>query len=112
MTFRRMLSGSPGRFSRAVTANTGLPTGDQKMPDAFLAWRTFSRETPEFPVSTIVNAGCVKPLSAEVKAAYDAPFPDETYKEGARIISVPSSGISRRPGRSFQPQGVGSAEGI
>jgi haloalkane dehalogenase len=89
----RLLSGSPGRFSRAVTANTGLPTGDQKMPDAFLAWRTFSQEIPEFPVSTIVNAGCVKPLSAEVKAAYDAPFPDETYKEGARIFPslVPAS---------------------
>jgi haloalkane dehalogenase len=89
----RLLSDSPGRFSRAVTANTGLPTGDQKMPDAFLAWRTFSQETPEFPVSTIVNAGCVKPLSSEVKAAYDAPFPDEAYKQGARIFPslVPAS---------------------
>jgi haloalkane dehalogenase len=89
----RLLSDSPWRFSRAVTANTGLPTGDHKMPDAFLAWRTFSQETPEFPVSTIVNAGCVKPLSAEVRAAYDAPFPDETYKEGARIFPslVPAS---------------------
>jgi haloalkane dehalogenase len=89
----RLLSDSPGRFSRVVTANTGLPTGDQKMPDAFLEWRKFSQETPEFPVSTIVTAGCVKPLSPEVKAAYDAPFPDETYKEGARIFPslVPAS---------------------
>ena len=89
----RLLSDSPGRFSRVVTANTGLPTGDQKMPDAFLAWRKFSQETPEFPVSTIVNSGCIKPLSAEVKAAYDAPFPDESYKEGARIFPslVPAS---------------------
>jgi haloalkane dehalogenase len=89
----RLLADNPGRFSRVVTANTGLPTGDQKMPDAFLAWRTFSQETQEFPVSTIVNAGCVKPLSSEVMAAYDAPFPDEAYKEGARIFPslVPAS---------------------
>jgi haloalkane dehalogenase len=89
----RLLSGSPGRFIRAVVANTGLPTGDQEMPEAFLAWRIFSQETPEFPVGTIVNGGCVTPLSAEVKAAYDAPFPDETYKEGARIFPslVPAS---------------------
>jgi haloalkane dehalogenase len=89
----RLLADNPGRFSRVVTANTGLPTGDQKMPDAFLAWRKFSQETPEFPVSTIVNAGCVNPLSSEVKAAYDAPFPDESYKEGARIFPslVPAS---------------------
>jgi len=44
-------------------------------------------------MSTIVNAGCVRPLSSEVKAAYDAPFPDESYKEGARIFPslVPAS---------------------
>ncbi len=40
-----------------------------------------------------VTAGCVKPLSSEVKAAYDAPFPDEAYKEGARVFPslVPAS---------------------
>lgn len=89
----RLLADNPGRFSRVVAANTGLPTGDQKMPDAFLAWRKFSQETPEFPVSAIVNAGCVRPVSSEVKAAYDAPFPDESYKEGVRIFPslVPAS---------------------
>ena len=89
----RLLTDNPGGFSRVVTANTGLPTGDQKMPDAFLEWRKFSQETPEFPVSTIVNGGCVKPLLSKVKAAYDAPFPDESYKEGARIFPslVPAS---------------------
>lgn len=43
----RLLTGSPGRFIRVVTANTGLPTGDQKMPDALLAWRTFSQRRTE-----------------------------------------------------------------
>ena len=31
-----------------------------------------------------MNGGCVTDLTAEVVAAYDAPFPDETYKQGAR----------------------------
>jgi haloalkane dehalogenase len=89
----RLVAGDPGRFSRVAAANTGLPTGDQKMPDAFLAWRKYSQETPEFPVGAIVAGGCAKPVPPEVVAAYDAPFPDETYKEGARIFPalVPAS---------------------
>ncbi|HEX9949828.1 MAG TPA: haloalkane dehalogenase [Thermodesulfobacteriota bacterium] len=81
------------RFDRVVVANTGLPTGDQKMSDAFLEWQRFSRETSEFPVGTIVSSGCHEPLSPAIIAAYDAPFPDETYKEGARIFPslVPST---------------------
>jgi haloalkane dehalogenase len=82
----RLVAAAPHRFDRVVAANTGLPTGDQKMTEAFLDWQRFSRETPEFPVGTIVSSGCHQPLSQEIIAAYDAPFPDETYKEGARIF--------------------------
>jgi haloalkane dehalogenase len=71
-------------FARVVAANTGLPTGDQTMSDAFAAWQTFSQQVPELPVGIIVRSGCVKPLAAETVAAYDAPFPDESYKAGAR----------------------------
>jgi haloalkane dehalogenase len=80
----RLVAAAPHRFDRVVVANTGLPTGDQKMSDAFLEWRRFSRETPEFAVGQIVSSGCHQPLSQEIIAAYDAPFPDETYKAGAR----------------------------
>lgn len=82
----RLVAAAPHRFDRVVVANTGLPTGDQKMTDAFLDWQRFSRETPEFAVGTIVSSGCHQPLSQAIIAAYDAPFPDETYKEGARIF--------------------------
>ena len=54
--------------------------------DAFLSWQKFSVGTPEFPVGFIVSAGCKTSLPDEVIAAYDAPFPDESYKEGARIF--------------------------
>jgi haloalkane dehalogenase len=80
----RLVGEEPDRFARVVAANTFLPTGDNDPGEAFLAWQKFSQEVPEFPVGAIVNGGCTSELSQDVIAAYDAPFPDETYKEGAR----------------------------
>jgi len=89
----RLVTAQPDRFAGVVAANTFLPTGDGKPGDAFLAWQKFSQEVPELPVGRIVNGGCTTDLSEEVIAAYDAPFPDETYKEGARQFPalVPTS---------------------
>lgn len=80
----RLVAEHPARIRRVVAANTGLPTGDMDMGEAFLAWQRFSQEVPEMPIGRIVKGGCTTDLSADVVAAYDAPFPDETYKEGAR----------------------------
>ena len=80
----RLVAEQPERFARVVAANTFLPTGDIPMPKAFFRWRDFSQTTPTFDVGDIVSKGCATALTPEVKAAYDAPFPDETYKEGAR----------------------------
>jgi haloalkane dehalogenase len=80
----RLASEMPDRFSRLVAANTFLPTGDQPMPKAFFRWREFSQTTPTFDVGSIVAKGCAKPMAPEVVAAYDAPFPDDSYKAGAR----------------------------
>lgn len=66
--------------------NTGLPTGDRPMPEAFNAWQKFSQEVPTFTVGPIVNAACVTELPAAVVAAYEAPFPYEGFKEGARVF--------------------------
>ncbi|MCF8111145.1 MAG: haloalkane dehalogenase [Desulfobacteraceae bacterium] len=82
----RLVAANPERFARVVTANTGLPTGDQEMTAAFHEWQKFSREAPEFPVGNIIAGGCHKQPAPEVIEAYDAPFPDDTYKEGARIF--------------------------
>lgn len=89
----RLVAEDPDRFRRVVIGNGGLPTGDQRMSEAFLKWQKFSQETPEFPVGGIVNGGCVSDLPPEVVAAYDAPFPDETFKEAARQMPalVPTS---------------------
>jgi haloalkane dehalogenase len=80
----RLVGEQPERFARVVAANTMLPTGDHHPGEAFLQWRGFSQSTPVFPVGQIVRRGCVSTLTPEVIAAYDAPFPDESYKEGAR----------------------------
>lgn len=80
----RLVGEHPDRFARVVAANTFLPTGDTNPGEAFFAWQKFSQEVEEFPTGTIVQGGCAKPVAPEVVAAYDAPFPDETYKAGAR----------------------------
>lgn len=80
----RLVADNPDRFSRIVAANTALPTGDRSPGEAFFAWREYSQQTPELPVGEIVGRGTVSELPDEVVAAYDAPFPDERYKAGAR----------------------------
>lgn len=82
----RLVAAHPERFARVVVANTGLPTGEQRMTDAFLKWREFSQSVPVFPTGAIIDAATVTTLSDAVKAAYDAPFPDESYKEAARQL--------------------------
>jgi haloalkane dehalogenase len=90
----RLAAEHPERFARIVVANSGLPTGDQPLSDAFFAWQRFSQETPDFPVGGIISGGCTTKLPPEVIAAYDAPFPGDGYKAGARIfpLLVPTSG--------------------
>ena len=89
----RLVAEHPERFARVVAANTFLPTGDRPPGPAFLAWQRYSQETPELPVGRIVLGGCVTELPPEVIAAYDAPFPDERHKAGARRfpLLVPTS---------------------
>ena len=82
----RLVAQNPDRFSRVVAANTGLPTGNAPMPDAFLSWRKYSIEAPHFDIGDVITMGCQTALAANVIAAYNAPFPDDTYKEGARIF--------------------------
>ncbi len=89
----RLVAEHGERFARVVAANTGLPTGDTPMGEAFLAWQRYSQTTPRFHVGGIVKGGCVSELSSEVIAAYNAPFPDDRYKAGARQfpLLVPTS---------------------
>lgn len=79
----RLVAAFPDRFARLVVSNTGLPVGTGSS-EGFDAWLAFSQNVPQFPVGFIVNGGTARDLTAAEIAAYDAPFPDERYKEGAR----------------------------
>ena len=89
----RLVAKFPDLFKRVIVANTGLPTGDQPPTQAFLNWQQYSQQTPQFDAGWIINGAVVNKLSDEVKAAYDAPFPDDSYKAGARQfpLLVPTS---------------------
>jgi haloalkane dehalogenase len=80
----RLAAEHPDRFARIVAANTFLPTGDIPAGEAFMRWQQFSQEAPVFHVGGIVKGGCATQLAPEVIEAYNAPFPDDSYKEGAR----------------------------
>ncbi len=89
----RLVGEHPERFARVAIGNGGLPTGEERVSEAFTNWQNFSQTVPELPVGAIVGGGCATKVTPEVIAAYDAPFPDERYKEGARIfpLLVPTS---------------------
>jgi len=89
----RIVGEHPERFASVVAANTFLPTGDRQLGAAFDAWCNFSQTVETFPTSFVINGGCVGDLTPAEMASYDAPFPDESYKEGARQfpILVPAS---------------------
>jgi haloalkane dehalogenase len=82
----RLVAEHSERFARVVLTNGGLPTGDGEMPRAFAAWRLLSQRGPVLPVGRIVQMGCKTQLSHDVIRAYEAPFPDDRYKAGARVF--------------------------
>jgi haloalkane dehalogenase len=81
----RLIAQDGDRFSRLIAANTGLPVGGE-MPEAFFQWQSFSQKVSKLPIGRIINGATVSKVSREVLAAYEAPFPDESYKAGARIM--------------------------
>ena len=105
----RLVAEHPDRFSRVVVANTFLPTGDHPVTDAFLRWQRFATESPQFDVGRVVAGATTAPLPPEVVAAYDAPFPDDSYKAGARAFPALVPTRARRPGQRGQPGGLGGA---
>ena len=82
----RLAAEHPGRFARVVAANTGLPTGDQQMPEVWLRFRKVVQTAPALSVSRLVQSGCQTTLPPAVLAAYEAPFPDPSYAAAVRAM--------------------------
>ena len=89
----RLVAAMPERFARIVVGNTALPTGDQPMGPAFESWREYSQTVDDFNIGKIVFGGTTSKLNEAEIAAYNAPFPDDRYKAGARKFPmlVPST---------------------
>ena len=84
----RLVAAQPERFAAVVASNTFLPTGKGQPSEGFLAWRKFSQETPTFDAGRILQGATTTELSEAEVAAYNAPFPDDRYKAGARMFPV------------------------
>ncbi|MEO9462971.1 MAG: haloalkane dehalogenase [Marinomonas sp.] len=80
-----MVGENPQDFACVVASNTFLPTGGTPSP-AFLAWREFAKSSPDFKIGGVLNGACQTELSDAEIAAYNAPFPDEPSKTGARAF--------------------------
>jgi haloalkane dehalogenase len=110
----RLVAAFPDRFSHVVLANGGLPAGvvppllgrllqwvypriavvkaeelgakfkvKWGIP-GFLYWRKYAAESVDFSIADVMRVTAKNALSAEVLAAYEAPFPDQSYMAGAR----------------------------
>ncbi|MFG6196885.1 haloalkane dehalogenase [Nonomuraea sp. JJY05] len=82
----RIAAEHPERIARIVAANTGLPSGDIPMPEVWHQFRNAVLKAPVLDIARLVQAGCRTELSEAIRAAYDAPFPDESYKAGPRVM--------------------------
>ncbi len=82
----RVVAENQNRFARVVISNTGLPTGEGVLSPAFAAWRTINRQMVDrgdIPTGAMLAGNLKRP---DLKAAYDAPFPDKRYKAGPLIM--------------------------
>jgi haloalkane dehalogenase len=90
----------PERFTRLLAMNTALGTG--RVTEGFRQWRDYSNAQPDLPVGKLFKRGKPQLSDAEV-AAYDAPFPDATYKAALKAFpnlvpdgqDAPGAAISR-----------------
>ncbi len=91
----RIVAENPDRFSRIAVANTALPTGDSifVVGEDFGLWQNFALNSPNFNIGQLIQNGTFTTLTPDEVAAYNAPFPSEIYKKGARQMPqlVPTS---------------------
>ncbi len=84
----RLFVEQPDRFERIALLDTGFFTGEQRMTEAWTAFRDFVERTDDLPVGFLVNGACASELPPEVVAAYEAPFPTAASKAGARAFPL------------------------
>ncbi|WP_179346688.1 haloalkane dehalogenase [Winogradskyella ursingii] len=86
LTGLRIITEMNNRFDMVIASNTTLPTGKTPVPESFLQWRAYSQHSTGFNIGKVIDTGTIQSLSEKVFEAYNAPFPSEEYKAGARIF--------------------------
>ena len=81
----RLLAKYPHLYEGLVVSNSGLPVGSGAT-EGFMQWLHFSQNVEDFYCGKIVNQGSLKQLNEAEIAAYNAPFPDDSYKAGPRVF--------------------------
>ena len=84
----RIAAEQPERCARLVVMDTGFFTGEQRMSDAWKAFRDFVERTEDLPIPMLIAGACKTPPDDAVLAAYDAPFPVAEAKRGARAFPL------------------------
>jgi haloalkane dehalogenase len=84
----RLAVARPDQCARMAAMDTGLFTGQQRMSDAWRAFRDFVERTEDVPVGLLVRGGCHGQLPDDVVAAYDAPYDTVASKAGARAFPL------------------------
>ena len=103
---RAARSASGGGASRTVqavvAANTFLPTGHRDRGEASSHGAPSARRFRRCRSGASSRAATTSDLASGLVAAYDAPFPDESYKEGARQfpLLVPATPTTPPPTRT------------
>ena len=80
----RIAAENPDIFDRIALSNTQLPTGNSPGAEWFINWRAEQFAMPKFPQGEMVNEGLRNKMAPDIIAAFDAPYPDESYKTGPR----------------------------
>ena len=75
----------PERFTRLLVMNTAIPIG-KPISDGFEFWKNFAAQAPDIPVAGIIAGDAAGAVNMMDAVAYDAPFPDASYKAGVRAF--------------------------
>jgi haloalkane dehalogenase len=82
----RVVAENEELFARVVISNTGLPVGSAVVSPAFMNWKRINQgmiDRGDIPTGMMVSSSVGDPT---VAVAYDAPFPEPSYKAGPLIM--------------------------
>ncbi|MBX9732034.1 MAG: alpha/beta fold hydrolase [Sphingomonas sp.] len=107
--------GMADRIDRLIVMNTGIGTGAPPGP-GFMMWKAYAMSTPDLPIGALIARGTPHLTAAEI-AAYDAPYPDASYKAGAQIFpalvpierDMPGAAIGRAASEFWSQQWNGQS---